>query len=93
MSLQSRGMYEFKKHKYNAFLTLTYDDLHLSQVYLDCPPSVYKVDVQRFLDDLRHYVKRHNIANCDKDFSFIYCTEYGGVTARPHAHIAFQSHF
>lgn len=88
MSLQSRGMYEFKKHKYSAFLTLTYDDIHLSAFTPDCLPSLSKLDVQRFLDDLRHYVKRHNLANCDKDFSFIYCTEYGGVTARPHAHIA-----
>lgn len=88
MSLQSRGMYEYKKHKYNAFLTLTYDDYHISSNYLNCPPSVFKVHIQRFVDDLRHYVKRHNIVNCEKDFSYIYCTEYGGNTARPHAHIA-----
>lgn len=93
ISIQQRGIYEWKKHKYSSFLTLTYDDNHLK--YLNVLgekinvglPTTCKKDVQVFIDSLRHYVKRHNCANCDCDFSHIYATEYGGRLARPHVHL------
>ena len=93
MSLQSRANYEYKKHKYNAFITLTYDDNHL--YYRDKPfgegknvglPTFKKEHIQKFFDDLRHYVKRYNLSNCDKDFTYLYSSEFGSDSARPHFH-------
>ena len=94
MALMTRANYEYKKHKYSAFLSLTYDDNHLyyqnrpfgENINVDLA-SCSKKHIQKFCDDLRHYVKRHSLSNCDSDFSFIYCTEYGGLLARPHAHL------
>lgn len=95
MLVQSRANYEFLKHKYSAFLTLTYDENHLnfqSQPFGENIrvglPSTNKSHIVKFLDNFRHYVKNHsNLKNVDPNFSYIYCTEYGGLSARPHAHL------
>ena len=93
MDIVNRGKSEFRRHKYCAFLTLTYDDLHLYYQHKILGfniglPSVCKKHIQKFTDNLRHYIKYHTPQNCDEDFSFIYSTEYGGQFNRPHCHIA-----
>lgn len=95
MLIQSRANYEFLKHKYCAFVTLTYDDNHLPYNFTPFGdnvrvglPSIKKHHIVKFFDDLRHYVKYHsNLKNVDKDFSYIYSCEYGGQFDRPHAHL------
>lgn len=93
MSLTARANYEYKKSNYNALIGLTYDDNHL--FYNHCLgmkpigyPSLHREHLQKFIDDLRHFLKRHKVKNCPSDFKYLACGEYGGRFARPHYHIA-----
>lgn len=67
-----RCMAEAQYHRFNYFLTLTYDDLHLPAL-----GSLQKRDLQLFNKRLRK-----NFG----PFRFFACGEYGGVTNRPHYH-------
>lgn len=91
MSLNTRANYEFKKHKFSSFCTLTYDDNHLlsSLHSRDVLPSVSYSDARKFIDSVRHFVKRSFSDKIDKDFSYVYSLEYGTDTFRPHMHICF----
>lgn len=67
-----RCMHEAKMHKYNSFLTLTYNDTHL--------PSSGSLDYthfQLFMKRLRYKVG---------PVRFFMCGEYGDQTLRPHYH-------
>lgn len=67
-----RAVHEAKTHKNNIFLTLTYDDEHLSSSRL-----VYK-DFQDFMKKLRH--------TQDEKITYIVTGEYGEKNKRPHWH-------
>lgn len=51
----------------------------------DCIGVCYYSDIQKFIKRLRINLRRHY--NYDKQFTYFACTEYGGHTLRPHAHL------
>lgn len=69
-----RCVHEASMHRYNCFLTLTYDDYHL-------PPggSLDKLNFTNFMKRLR---KRYG-----KGIRFFQCGEYGDRLQRPHHHV------
>lgn len=88
----TRIMLEAKDYKHNYFLTLTYDNQHLTVEdivnketgEITTLPILKKKHLQKFLKDLRSYYDYHyNL----KDIRFFACGEYGGQTLRPHFHI------
>lgn len=95
MALTARANYAWKEHPYCSFVTLTYDDNHLYYKYsvkskMDMPiglPSLNRTHATKVVDDLRHYLKRHNVKFCEKKFEFVLCGEYGGQFGRPHLHL------
>lgn len=104
-----RANYEYCNRLSAAFVTFTYDDVHLIERCAVLNPqggfmyddnghdtvvrtSINYKDIQRFLDNIRHYIKAHpEIQNvlCQPDFSYIYVGEYGDTFGRCHAHILF----
>ena len=82
----TRCMLESKSHKYNYFLTFTYDDLSVPvSTYIDQDTgeicnifTLFKKDLQNFWKRLRKRV--------DYKFKYYACGEYGSITARPHYH-------
>lgn len=66
----TRAVLEMQDHKYNYFLTLTFDDEH-------CPDAISKRDLQLFFKRLRR---------AGVDFRYFACGEYGENTNRPHYH-------
>lgn len=74
----SRLMLESKLHKYNYFITLTYDDMFLTSHNL-------------VPDDFTNFMKKFRV-NLQRDFNYVgvrfYAVgEYGSEFARPHFHI------
>ena len=59
------------------FLTLTYDDFHMSDISLD------KKDFQKFIKDLRNYLYYKN----GSSIRYFGCGEYGDKSGRKHFHI------
>lgn len=82
-----RCMMEASKYSDNCFVTLTYDDEHLTYNESIDPdtgvvnrmPTLVKRDVQLFMKRLR---KRFG-----NDIRFFCCGEYGDKTHRPHYHL------
>lgn len=90
-----------------SFVTFTYDDNHLfthytspaSREFLSFDSvtgrpniSLFYKDLQRFLNRLRMYVKRHKNLHCvlcQPDFSYCAVGEYGDCFGRPHYHVLF----
>ena len=93
-----RCMAEAKEHKYNYFLTLTYDDNHIpredtvkspidgKEYYLENPESgqLKPEDMEQFIKNIRQTWKREYDHT---GIRFYMCGEYGGKTERPHYHI------
>ena len=74
-----RAYHEASMHKFNSFLTLTYDDDHLPS-----DNKINKPDLQKFFKRMRKHFK----------FKYLACGEYGELTRRPHYHaIIFGEHF
>lgn len=74
----TRCMCEAACSSHSYFLTLTYDDEHLSN------PSLSKKDMQKFMKDLREYYRIHyGITN----IRFFGCGEYGSTSFRKHFHL------
>lgn len=71
-----RMMNEADLHKYNSFITLTFDDYHLLK--RDIPMSLDKREFQLFM-------KRFRKAVPDK-IRYFMCGEYGEQLKRPHYH-------
>lgn len=69
-----RCLHEAKMHKYNAFITLTYDDAHLPK-----DGSLCYRDFQLFMKRLRKCIR--------VPVRFFMCGEYGETTNRPHYHV------
>ena len=81
---------EASLHRFNYFITLTYDDFHLPKgEYIDATGVVYdstlcRRHVQLFLKNLREWERTENGNTGIKVF---YCGEYGDQTSRPHYHL------
>lgn len=81
---------EASLHKFNYFVTLTYDDDHLpSGSYVDYTGEVFnstllRRDVQLFVKNLREWERT---ANGVTNIKVFYCGEYGSLTSRPHYHL------
>ena len=67
-------------HKYNWYLTLTYDPEHLPE-----NRSLCKSDLQDFWKRLRYYNSK-GLSFLDENFKYFACGEYGDDTLRPHYH-------
>ncbi len=80
-SWADRMILELDHSKTAVFLTLTYNDDHLSFADIgDCVvPILVKDDVQRFFKRLRYYYR-------DKEIRYYLVGEYGSQTYRPHYH-------
>lgn len=80
------------KFEYNlsssAFVTLTYDDYHSFYNRGFYKKSLNKLDLHKFIDNLRHHVKNHPYYSTlnRKSFKWFACGEYGDK-GRPHFHI------
>lgn len=68
---QTRLLLESVTHKFNYFVTLTYNDDH-------CDGLLHKQHLKLFCDDMRR---------ATKDFRFYAVGEYGSRTHRPHYHL------
>lgn len=73
-----RCMLEAKQWKDNIFLTLTYDDEHLTSA------SLVPEDLTKFMKDLRRQWQYHYGID---EIRFFACGEYGELYTRPHFHI------
>lgn len=95
-----RCMLEASQWKNNYFVTLTYDDAHLSsnvglqmQSYGDIVspvlPTLVKKDPSDFIKRLRSYIDYHyfNFYGDGTSMRVYYCGEYGSKTNRPHYHL------
>lgn len=69
---------EAKEHKYNYFITLTYDDYHVGYAT--------DSDLKKFLDRLEG--RKHK-----NKFKYFACRELGATTSRVHYHIAIFADF
>lgn len=76
-----RIMKEVQEHKFNWFVTLTYDDEHLPSNY-----SLVQDEISKFNKKLKVYLNR---AGKKSDFRFYGVGEYGSQTARPHYHVIY----
>ena len=82
-----RCEYEQKKFVKSAFVTITYDDLHLQFKEKAIRPSLSREEFDKYIDRITQNSK----AKYGKDFKykFFASNEYGGIFKRPHAHILF----
>ena len=94
----TRCMLEAKNYKYNAFITLTYNEenvRHTEGINIETGETVDRLtlhpeDITKFMKDLRRYWKYHYN---EDNIKFYLCGEYGETTGRPHYHIiAFNLH-
>lgn len=87
---QSRCQSEYIKYR-SAFVTLTYDDNHLHYNDNSLVPTLNRLEIHKYIDNIRHKVKKMKVLpkGCIKDFSFFGCGEYGDSFQRPHAHFLF----
>lgn len=69
-----RCVHESKMHKFNCFVTLTYDDIHL--------PDNRSLDYKHF----QAFMKRLRRRFSGVPIRFFMCGEYGESTSRPHYH-------
>lgn len=74
----------------NSFVTFTYDTWHLPKNELGVPTLRFN-DLHKYIDNLRHLVKKLPIlpSNCRRDFSYFASGEYGELFERPHYHVLF----
>lgn len=89
----NRCMLEAREHKYNQFVTLTYDMDHLPpfKPFIDMETGVVelrsmlvKEHLSKFMKDLRRYFSYHFDHD---DIRFFGCGEYGEKSFRPHFHL------
>ena len=83
-------LYQEVNHSYNSyFVTLTYDDNHLSFAYDEetavAQPCLVKKDLQDFFKRLRVYMNRK--VSKDMKLKYFACGEYGFKFHRPHYHL------
>lgn len=82
----ARCEYEAKKGQ-NAFVTLTYDDLHLHFKEGASMPSLDRLELKKYFD--RVYRAYENKYKKKPEYKYFSSAEYGGIFLRPHYHILF----
>lgn len=87
---QARCNTEYIKYR-SAFVTFTYDDLHLPYNSGALLPTLRKLDFHKYMDNLKHKVKKLPFLGqgCTKNYSFFGNGEYGDSFARSHYHVLF----
>jgi len=75
-----RITHESTCHRYNSFITLTYNDENLPE-----NKSVSRQEVKNFIKRLRKYITTHYPEH--EKIKTFYCGEYGAQKSRPHYHI------
>lgn len=96
-ALEDRCNYELLKTGLGAFVTLTYDDEHISNLLkndINDKPilSLCRDDYRNFIKRLRSYISYHKLYNnpsIKTDFKYLLVGEYGGQYKRPHFHVLF----
>lgn len=96
----AKCVFESYLHKYNYFITLTYEDNNLKfsdnnlieiSGEIRSEPTLVKADLQKFIKRLRkrHYTdfKKWNT------LKYLACGEYGEITKRPHYHMILFSDY
>lgn len=88
-SFEARVYYEYQACEdaggYGLFQTFTYDEQHVPRLHgIRCFSTK---DYRLFTVNLRHKLVREG--KDPKSLKWIWCTEYGGQTYRPHAHAIF----
>ena len=74
----------------NAFVTLTYDDFHLNFNDNFLRPSLSKVQIQNYLNNIRLQLKKYSLPfGCRQDYKYYLVGEYGDSFQRPHYHVLF----
>ena len=73
-----RCMCEASLYKENCFVTITYDDEHLTGDRISLS-----------LDDVQKFIKRVRKKFSERKVRVFYCGEYGSKSNRPHFHIIF----
>lgn len=81
---------EFVRYK-SAFVTFTYDDLHLPYMDSSLFPTLRFDDFHRYIDNVRHKIKSLPLmpSGTIRDFKYFACGEYGDLFKRPHYHVLF----
>ena len=103
-SYTDRCEYELIKRGCGAFVTFTYDDVHIQHLLRHTPDgrlvaTISRDDSRRFLYRLNKNVKKFlkdsgydNMPMCQKDYKYILSAEYGDhgtIFDRPHFHALF----
>lgn len=78
-----RCVYEAEQYEQNSFVTLTYNNQHLSEKV-----SLEKDHIKKFLKRLRKQVFK----NYNKQIRYFLCGEYGEQFNRPHYHLCIFNH-
>lgn len=75
--------------KTSSFVALTYDDFHLHYNKGYYNPSLDRLELKKFLDNLRHLVhnKYGSADGVNANFKHFAVGEYGGMNNRPHYHL------
>ena len=89
-----RANYEWRNRKSACFVCFTIDDNHLIDFYKPnnlIHASVSKKIWHNFNDRLRHYFKNNIVKDCESNYSYLSCGEYGTKkdSERPHYHALF----
>lgn len=86
----ARAVSELKKGR-NAFVTFTYNSYELPFNSNAVLPTLSKVHIHNYLDNLRHLVKNSGVLpfGCRPDYKYYVVGEYGDSFQRPHYHCLF----
>ena len=84
-----RAVLELQYHKYNYFLTITYDDDHIPEnQFINDETGEVGTSLTLKKEDLQKFWKRlrKDLDNKNEKIRYLACGEYGDNTLRPHYH-------
>lgn len=99
MAMWIRSYYEFEECKHNngfaLYITLTYNNKSIPCLSGDLKYKCFnKKDVQKYIKRFRSQLQRKfPSVDCSHTVTYLCASEYGGLTHRPHMHIAFFFHY